>query len=184
MKKILPVLVVGFLILSGFGVVGINLNNNNYRENEKETNIDYKSLSFEETILISKPNIVHDNGFVNLEVKESFTKHLASLFTYVAKEKVHGYVWKCVKYLRDNDLENFFETLRIFFANVPYDIQLKHEKYYQTIFYVIFTLIGLKVEAEVCTNVGRIDAVIRMQNGRWKEESGKRKEDRRKDLYF
>ena len=34
------------------------------------------------------------------------------------------------------------------------------EKYYQTIFYLIFSLIGLKVKAEVKTNKGRIDAVI------------------------
>jgi len=50
--------------------------------------------------------------------------------------------------------------LRIFFANIPYDLQIKKEKYYQTIFYLIFSLIGLKVEAEVKTNKGRIDAVI------------------------
>ncbi|MBW1745403.1 MAG: PD-(D/E)XK nuclease domain-containing protein, partial [Deltaproteobacteria bacterium] len=34
------------------------------------------------------------------------------------------------------------------------------EKYYQTVFYLIFSLVGLKVEAEVKTNKGRIDAVI------------------------
>ncbi|MBW2660938.1 MAG: PD-(D/E)XK nuclease domain-containing protein [Deltaproteobacteria bacterium] len=50
--------------------------------------------------------------------------------------------------------------MRIFFANIPYDLQIKKEKYYQTIFYLIFSLIGLKVEAEVKTNKGRIDAVI------------------------
>ena len=48
----------------------------------------------------------------------------------------------------------------IFFADIPYDLQINKEKYYQTIFYLIFSLIGLKVEAEVKTNKGRIDAVI------------------------
>jgi hypothetical protein len=50
--------------------------------------------------------------------------------------------------------------LRVFFANIPYDLQISKEKYYQTVFYLIFSLIGLKVEAEVKTNKGRIDAVI------------------------
>ena len=50
----------------------------------------------------------------------------------------------------------------VFFANVPYDLQLKQEKYYQTIFYLIFKLIGLRVEAEARTNEGRIDAVIEL----------------------
>ena len=36
---------------------------------------------------------------------------------------------------------------------------LYNEKYYQTIFYLIFKLIGLRIEAEVKTNEGRIDAV-------------------------
>ena len=36
----------------------------------------------------------------------------------------------------------------------------RSQKYYQTVFYLIFSLIGLKVEAEVKTNKGRIDAVI------------------------
>ncbi len=49
--------------------------------------------------------------------------------------------------------------LQSFFANIPYDIQIKHEKYYQTIFFVLFKLIGLNIEAESRTNNGRIDAV-------------------------
>jgi hypothetical protein len=54
----------------------------------------------------------------------------------------------------------FFDTLRIFFANIPYDLHINKEKYYQTVFYLVFSLIGLKVEAEVKTNKGRIDAVV------------------------
>jgi len=62
--------------------------------------------------------------------------------------------------LEVHDLDQFFGILQIFFANVPYNIHLKHEKYYQTIFYLIFKLLGLRVEAEVYTNQGRIDAVV------------------------
>ena len=62
--------------------------------------------------------------------------------------------------LREHDCELFFDTLRVFFADIPYDLHINREKYYQTIFYLIFSLIGLKVEAEVKTNKGRIDAVI------------------------
>ena len=65
-----------------------------------------------------------------------------------------------IRALRNDDFETFFDTLRIFFADIPYDLQIKKEKYYQTVFYLIFSLIGLKVEAEVKTNKGRIDAVI------------------------
>ena len=76
------------------------------------------------------------------------------------RELVHGYVWKLIDALREHDFELFFDTLRVFFADIPYDLHINREKYYQTIFYLIFSLIGLKVEAEVKTNKGRIDAVI------------------------
>jgi hypothetical protein len=73
---------------------------------------------------------------------------------------VDGYLINLIRALRNDDFETFFDTLRIFFANIPYDLQINREKYYQTVFYLIFSLIGLKVEAEVKTNKGRIDAVI------------------------
>lgn len=68
--------------------------------------------------------------------------------------------WKLIDALREHDFELFFDTLRIFFADISYDLHISKEKYYQTIFYLIFSLIGLNVEAEVRTNKGRIDAVI------------------------
>jgi ATP-dependent exoDNAse (exonuclease V) beta subunit len=41
---------------------------------------------------------------------------------------------------------------------------VNHEKYYQTIFYLIFKLIGLRIDAEVKTNAGRIDAVVEVRD--------------------
>ncbi len=50
------------------------------------------------------------------------------------------------------------------YINISRYYQLNYEKYYQTIFYLIFTLIGLRIEAEVKTNAGRIDAVVEVAN--------------------
>lgn len=57
-------------------------------------------------------------------------------------------------------MTTFFTTLETFFANIPYSITLRHEKYYQSLFYAIFTLLGYQIEAEVKTNQGRIDCVL------------------------
>ena len=54
--------------------------------------------------------------------------------------------------------------LDVFFAHIPYDLHVDREKYYQTIFYLIFLLIGLRIEAEVKTNQGRIDAVVELKD--------------------
>ena len=47
-----------------------------------------------------------------------------------------------------------------FFAGLPYDIQIKAEKYYQSIIYTICRLCGMDILTEVATNKGRIDAVL------------------------
>ncbi len=96
-------------------------------------------------------------GYPNFEVENSF--QYALLRSYSCTE-TNGYLVSLIRVLRNDDFESFFDTLRIFFANIPYDLQINKEKYYQTVFYLIFSLIGLKVGAEIKTNIGRIDAVI------------------------
>ena len=71
-----------------------------------------------------------------------------------------SYLIQLVQALRDVDWTRFFKILDTLLANIPYDIQIPQEKYYQTIFYLIFKLIGLEIQAEVRTNQGRIDAVL------------------------
>jgi hypothetical protein len=63
--------------------------------------------------------------------------------------------------LLTGDLDATFARLRAFFADIPYDIQLDNEKYYQTIFYLVFRLLGLHITCEVRTENGRIDAVVK-----------------------
>lgn len=108
----------------------------------------------------NKERMEYTLAYPNFEVKNSMTEYLAEAYSFVEREMVHGYAWKLIDALRDYDPELFFDTLRVFFAGIPYDLHINREKYYQTIFYLIFSLIGLKVEAEVKTNKGRIDAVI------------------------
>ncbi|MEA1900200.1 MAG: AAA family ATPase [Thermodesulfobacteriota bacterium] len=96
-------------------------------------------------------------GYPNFEVENSFQYSLLNSYSGI---HVDGYLIDLIRALRNDDFEIFFDTLRVFFADIPYDLHINREKYYQTIFYLIFSLIGLKVEAEVRTNKGRIDAVI------------------------
>jgi len=76
MKKLLPLIVVGFLIIGSFGAVGIQINKekNVQKEksfNEDEANIEYKSSSFTKTIQVSEPDIVQDGNYVLVEVNEA-----------------------------------------------------------------------------------------------------------------
>ncbi len=96
-------------------------------------------------------------GYPNFEVENSFQYALLRSYSYT---ETNGYLISLIRALRNDDFDAFFETLKIFFADIPYDLHIDMEKYYQTVFYLIFSLIGLKVEAEARTNKGRIDAVI------------------------
>ena len=49
--------------------------------------------------------------------------------------------------------------MKVFFAKVPYDVHLKDENNFRLLFFSIFMLLGISIEAESKTNKGRIDAV-------------------------
>ncbi len=98
--------------------------------------------------------------FPNEEVRVSFLQHFISYLTERDIAVFSSTVVKLSQALQKNNLPLFFETLQIFFAQIPYTMQLPLEKYYQSIFYVILSLIGAYIQAEVATNDGRIDAII------------------------
>ena len=103
-------------------------------------------------------------SYPNSEVEDAFLTHVLGEFSERDRSLNEDYLWQLIDSLEAQDLETFFTILQVFFANVPYNIHLKHEKYYQTIFYLIFKLIGLRIDAEVHTNKGRIDAVIELDD--------------------
>ena len=63
--------------------------------------------------------------------------------------------------LLNNDLKKLRKTMEVFFAGIPYNVHKKQEANFQAIFFSIFRLLGVYVEAESSTNDGRIGAVIR-----------------------
>ncbi len=103
-------------------------------------------------------------SYPNHEVEDAFLVHLLGSFSSVRQGLNEAYLWQLIDALQVQDLESFFAILDVFFANIDYQLYLKNEKYYQTIFYLIFLLLGLRVEAEVETNQGRIDAVVELKS--------------------
>ncbi len=106
-------------------------------------------------------------GFPNLEVEEAFNTYLLSNYTAISKESIDDLSVSLARLVRSGDVDGFMELLIGFFQNVPYTLHVskEKEKYYQTIFFVLFLLLGIHIEAESCTNKGRIDAVA--SYGEW-----------------
>ena len=104
-------------------------------------------------------------SYPNFEVENAFLRHLLSTFSGAENGVLGGTLWQLSTALREREWERFFEFLQGFFAAIPYDIQRPQERYYQTVFYLIFKLLGLQVGVEVRTHRGWIDAVIELADG-------------------
>ena len=100
-------------------------------------------------------------GFPDYEVEDTFMTRLLELFCEVPRGTGEDTLEKFQRAIASDDLAGFMKLLQAFLANIPYGIHLKHEKYYQTVFFIFFRLLGLLIEAESQTNEGRIDAYVR-----------------------
>ncbi|HSH05508.1 MAG TPA: AAA family ATPase [Anaerolineae bacterium] len=109
-----------------------------------------------------KKHRIYTLDYPNYEVSHAFMQYLLGDFAHLEPSLSEAYHWQLIESLQQQDINRFFDTLHIFFANIPYDIQIAQEKYYQTIFYLIFRLMGLEITAEARTNRGRIDAVVQL----------------------
>jgi len=103
-------------------------------------------------------------GFPNREVESAFNSHVINHFSKIDKDQVSGYIRKILKALRTNNLEAMLIQLKDFFRKIDHSITLDKEAYYQTIFYSLFTLIGITINTEVRNSRGRIDAVVEVDN--------------------
>jgi PD-(D/E)XK nuclease superfamily len=105
---------------------------------------------------------IYTLSYPNNEVRHSFLTYLLNAYSGEDGRFTDSHLRQLVQALRTGDLARFFEILNIFFANLDYDLHLAHEKYYQSLFYMLFLLLGVRITAEVKTNAGRIDAVTEL----------------------
>ena len=97
--------------------------------------------------------------FPNLEVKGAFEAYLTGDCSGLHADQVKDSVYRLADKVSAGDVDGFLETMKVFFAKVPYDVHLKNENNFQLLFYSIFMLLGISITAESKTNNGRIDAV-------------------------
>ncbi len=105
--------------------------------------------------------------YPNYEVENAFLSYLLADFGPVENGLAGGHLNQLVQALRAHEFDRFFDVLGVFFAGIPYDIQIPQERYYQTIFYLVFKLLGLRVGVEVRSSRGRTDAVLELADAVW-----------------
>ncbi|HMY65977.1 MAG TPA: PD-(D/E)XK nuclease domain-containing protein, partial [Leptospiraceae bacterium] len=96
--------------------------------------------------------------YPNYEVKNSFLHYFERKLT--KRDFPDAVLYDIVDSFQKDNLEGAIDNLRTVFRGIEYDLHIPQEKYYQTLFYLVFTMMGLKIQTEVKTNIGRIDAVI------------------------
>lgn len=105
---------------------------------------------------------LYNLAYPNAEVRYGFTESLLPGYVHRFPRENTFYVVSFIKDLMRGDIESCLERTRSFFASIPNDLDNKTEKHYQTIFYLLFRLMGQYVDVEVKTAIGRADAVVKL----------------------
>ena len=134
------------------------------------SNIDPVTLLLQTGYLTIKSSEIRFNkrwfwlDFPNEEVAESFSTYLLNSYVGRTQREVSSFSADLATAFLEDNLNQARKVLESFFAGIPYTIHKKSEATFQSIFDAIFRLLGFNIEAESCTNDGRIDAVVQTDN--------------------
>jgi len=99
--------------------------------------------------------------FPNNEVDVSFNFTLARAFSATADALLNRSCVNIVKALKGGAVDEMLKNMTVLFSQVPHDITLSYEKYYQSLMFFILKLLGTEVDAEVRNHIGRMDCLIK-----------------------
>ena len=118
-------------------------------------------LTIKEIKEVSPTQSIYRLSYPNEEVKESLLEYIAADFTGKYPDELGYLIYELQQGINRGDIDQFFQVFKSIFAAVPYDIFIEErEAYYHTVIYLILKLMGINIDAEVETNLGRMDAVF------------------------
>jgi len=131
-------------------------------------NLDVVALLFQTGYLTIKDYDIdrelYTLSYPNNEVKYAFLDKLVCYYSKMPSSKTSMLLETLYDSLYENNMEDFFDALKVYYANIDYDLKDKTEQCYQLIFYLIFSNLRYKINTEVKTNKGRMDAVVETPN--------------------
>jgi hypothetical protein len=98
-------------------------------------------------------------GFPNNEVKYGFIRRLVPAYVPKRDMSREFSISYFIRDLETGNVDGFMTRLQAFFSGIPYELNNKEEKHYQTVFYLLFKLMGQFVQTEVSSAIGRADAI-------------------------
>ena len=101
-------------------------------------------------------------GYPNREVKIGMLRSLAPNYLSPVSVDNNGLVADFVELLYDGDIEGAMVRLKAYLASISNRLSNKNERDFQTVFYLIFNLMGAFILAEEESAIGRADAVLHL----------------------
>ena len=101
-------------------------------------------------------------GYPNREVKIGMLKSLAPNYLSPISVDNNSLVGDFLEKLYDDDLEGAMVRLKAYLASIANRLSNKNERDFQTVFYLIFNLMGAYMRVEEDSAIGRADAVVYM----------------------
>ena len=99
-------------------------------------------------------------GYPNQEVRIGMLKSLAPNYLSPVSVDNNGLVIEFVQMLYDGDIDGALVRLKAYLASISNRLSNKNERDFQTVFYLIFNLMGALIRVEEESAVGRADAVL------------------------
>ena len=101
-------------------------------------------------------------GYPNQEVRIGMLKSLAPNYLSPVSVDNNGLVIEFVQMLYDGDIDGALVRLKAYLASISNRLSNKNERDFQTVFYLIFNLMGALIRVEEESAVGRADAVLHL----------------------
>ena len=103
-------------------------------------------------------------GFPNREVRLGFLYAFMPSVTNTSSQQNSSMLLGVTRALKAGDVDSAMTSIKAFIASMPYHYDNTKEPDFQTIMYMIFSLLGMYVKVEVASALGRADAIIETRN--------------------
>ena len=101
-------------------------------------------------------------GIPNKEVRDGLLNSMMPHYVNPRHTDNSAFLLGFCKAVYRGDIEDALEHMRTYMASIPYDLENRTEKHYQTIFFLMFSFINIYIRTEVKSAIGRADAVMHM----------------------
>jgi len=98
----------------------------------------------------------------NHEVRAAFSRQVVAAFTGRSEMQANKDKKEIAEALKAGDLQLVLELLRGLFASIPYQLHIKKEAYYHSIFFAAMMMLSYDMRVEVSVSRGRIDALLEL----------------------